>query len=194
MRLIDADALSEKLCKITTFIKGGEMFQRMINDAPTIEPDGDTISRRAAILAITGEPPEAHYPSWYAERIKSLPSATSAEVEDRLYIKIYADDEPSVKAEKLYQICGETQNREVAEWLKEYFPSAPDSRQRGEWVRLEREENVYDLHGVPTWGVNYMCDKCGFITTAIQDHFAQYKWCPSCGADMREGDNNGNGI
>ena len=55
----------------------------------------------------------------------------------------------------------------------------------GEWVRLERKENVYDLHGVPTWGVNYMCDKCGFITTAIQDHFGQYKWCPSCGADMR---------
>ena len=60
----------------------------------------------------------------------------------------------------------------------------------GEWMRLEREENVYDLHGVPTWGVNYMCDKCGFITTAIQDHFGQYKWCPSCGADMR-GDKNG---
>ena len=48
----------------------------------------------------------------------------SAESEDRLYIKIYADDEPSVKAEKLYQICGETQNREVAEWLKEYFDPA----------------------------------------------------------------------
>lgn len=67
------------------------------------------------------------------------------------------------------------------------LPSAPDSRQRGEWVRLEREENVYDLHGVPTWGVNYMCDKCGFITTAIQDHFAQYRWCPSCGARMYKG-------
>lgn len=51
----------------------------------------------------------------------------------------------------------------------------------GAWVRLEREENVYDLHGVPTWGVNYMCDKCGFITTAIQDHFEQYKFCPHCG-------------
>ena len=46
------------------------------------------------------------------------------EAEDGHYIKIYADDEPSVKAEKLYQICGETQSKEVAEWLKEYFPSA----------------------------------------------------------------------
>lgn len=36
MRLIDADALSEKLCETTIFIKGGEMFQRMINDAPTV--------------------------------------------------------------------------------------------------------------------------------------------------------------
>lgn len=57
----------------------------------------------------------------YKDDIEALPSI---EAEDRHYIKIYADDEPSVKAEKLYQICGETQNREVAEWLKEYFPSA----------------------------------------------------------------------
>ena len=63
--------------------------------------------------------------------------------------------------------------------MLENLPSA--DRPTGEWVRLEREENVYDLHGVPTWGVNYMCDKCGFITTAIQDHFEQYKFCPHCG-------------
>lgn len=35
----------------------------------------DTISRQAAIDAIMGEPPETHYPSWYAEQIKELPSA-----------------------------------------------------------------------------------------------------------------------
>lgn len=35
-RLIDADALSEKLCETTIFIKDGEVFQRMINDAPTV--------------------------------------------------------------------------------------------------------------------------------------------------------------
>lgn len=51
-----------------------------------------------------------------------LENLPSAETEYRHYIKIYADDEPFVKAEKLYQICGETQSREVAEWLKEYFP------------------------------------------------------------------------
>ena len=59
----------------------------------------------------------------YREYIQHLPSV-SANSDDRLYIKVYADDEPSVKAEKLYQICGETENRETAKWLKEYFPSA----------------------------------------------------------------------
>lgn len=37
MRLIDADALSEKLCETTIFIKGAEAFQRMIKDAQTID-------------------------------------------------------------------------------------------------------------------------------------------------------------
>ena len=39
MRLIDADALSEKLCETTIFIKGGEAFQRMINEATTIDAE-----------------------------------------------------------------------------------------------------------------------------------------------------------
>lgn len=38
-RLIDADALSKKLCETTIFIKDGEVFQRMINDAPTVSAD-----------------------------------------------------------------------------------------------------------------------------------------------------------
>ena len=35
----------------------------------------DLISRQAAIDAIMGEPTDAHYPNWYAERIEQLPSA-----------------------------------------------------------------------------------------------------------------------
>ena len=55
--------------------------------------------------------------------LESLPSADEQD-DNRLYIRIYANDEPSMKAEKLYQICGETESQEVAQWLKEYFPSA----------------------------------------------------------------------
>lgn len=35
----------------------------------------DTISRQAAIDAIMCEPTDAHYPSWYAERLEQLPCA-----------------------------------------------------------------------------------------------------------------------
>ena len=184
MRLIDADALNEKLCKTTIFIKGGEMFQRMINDAPTIEPDADTISRQDAVKEIDsfcGEvwtESEADFARGLGTAlsiVESLPSAPSAEAEDRLYIKIYADDEPSVKAEKLYQICGETQNREVTEWLKEYFPLAPDSRQRGKWV----------MHGEPPWYVRE-CSICGTKWHQWSgDENPNY--CGNCGARMYKG-------
>lgn len=33
------------------------------------------IEKQVALDAILSEPPEAHYPSWYAERIKVLPAA-----------------------------------------------------------------------------------------------------------------------
>lgn len=33
------------------------------------------IEKQAALDAVLGEPPDAHYPSWYAERIKALPAA-----------------------------------------------------------------------------------------------------------------------
>lgn len=37
----------------------------------------DSISRRAAIEIIMGQPSEPHYPSWYAEQLKELPSVQS---------------------------------------------------------------------------------------------------------------------
>lgn len=45
----------------------------------------------------------------------------------RLFIQVYADDEPQDKAKKMYQICGDiAELSEVVEFLKEYcdIPSA----------------------------------------------------------------------
>ena len=36
------------------------------------------IDREAAIAAIMSEPPDAHYPHWYADKIKSIPTADVA--------------------------------------------------------------------------------------------------------------------
>ena len=47
----------------------------------------DLISRQAAIDAIMGEPTDAHYPSWYAERLEQLPSAQPQRKTGRWIIK-----------------------------------------------------------------------------------------------------------
>lgn len=38
------------------------------------------IERNAALNAILGEPPDAHYPSWYAGKIEEIPAADVVEV------------------------------------------------------------------------------------------------------------------
>ena len=38
------------------------------------------IKREAVIEAIISEPPDAHYPQWYVDKIKSIPAADVAEV------------------------------------------------------------------------------------------------------------------
>ena len=38
------------------------------------------IEREAAIEAIMSDPPDAHYPQWYVDKIKSIPAADVAEV------------------------------------------------------------------------------------------------------------------
>ena len=84
--------------------------------------------------------------------IKAIPSADEQD-DNRLYIRIYANDEPSRKAEKLYQICGETESQEVAQWLKEYFPSVDrqttDCTEFMEWLKAEvLDENNWELNAV----------------------------------------------
>lgn len=38
------------------------------------------IKREAVIEAIMSEPPDAHYPQWYVDKIKSIPAADVVEV------------------------------------------------------------------------------------------------------------------
>lgn len=97
-----------------------EYFIEALYKEPTkIDEDGDKVfaDMRSVNKLLT-------HNKTISKALKELPSPEDV---DRHYIKIYADDEPSVKAEKLYQICDETQNREVAEWLKEYFPLSDDN-------------------------------------------------------------------
>lgn len=63
------------------------------------------------------------------------------------------------------------------------LPSA--DRPTGEWVEVVHRTEQYDREGIKSWAVLYQCPSCGFILNAIEGHKEQYKFCPSCGADMR---------
>ena len=63
------------------------------------------------------------------------------------------------------------------------LPSAQPERKRGKWIYGEDE---YGIDG-------YHCDKCGFFVPWDYAHkfinyIEDYKFCPGCGADMREVD------
>ena len=67
--------------------------------------------------------------------------------------------------------------------LIDVAPTIEPERKKGRWLFKEHREPVYDISGVKTWGIAYMCPECGFIHTEIED-FGQYVYCPNCGADM----------
>lgn len=45
------------------------------------------IEREAAIESIMSEPPDAHYPHWYADKIKAIPAADVAPVRHGQWIE-----------------------------------------------------------------------------------------------------------
>ena len=53
-----------------------------IQPISSVQPKPDCVSRQAAIDAIMGQPPEPHYPSWYAAQIEKLPAAQPDHVAD----------------------------------------------------------------------------------------------------------------
>jgi hypothetical protein len=60
----------------------------------------DLINRQAAIDAIMGQPPEPHYPSWYAEQIKALPPTQPerlTDTEQRIFLAAMAREEKVCK-------------------------------------------------------------------------------------------------
>ena len=73
------------------------------------------------------------------------------------------------------------QELEQAEIQKAYELGKAEQQKMGRWITKDGKEQGYDIAGVKTWYVQIMCDKCGFIKTAIEGHTGQYNYCPNCG-------------
>lgn len=53
----------------------------------TVTEMDEYIEREAAIESIMSEPPESHYPQWYADKIKAIPAADVAPVVHGWWVK-----------------------------------------------------------------------------------------------------------
>ena len=73
----------------------------------------------------------------------------------------------------------------------EKLPPVTPKEKTGHWIIKDGKEQGYDIGGIKTWYIQIMCDKCGFIKTAIESHTGQYHFCPNCGARMQEVEKNG---
>ena len=76
--------------------------------------------------------------------------------------------------------------------LRDDIHNLPSAQKRGEWEEIETISNVYDLVGLKTWASKMRCNQCGFTTYAIEGRFAQYNFCPHCGARMVRGEEDEN--
>ena len=147
----------------------------------------ELIGKQIAIETILGQPPELHYPSWYAAQIEKLPPAPPEYLAEQAGILATDADTISRQAaidalDKRFDSIPMEQTTEILLLRKDLrnLPSAQPQRMRGKWTYGEDE---YGIDG-------YHCDKCGFFvpwdyTHKFIDFIKDYHFCPNCGADIR---------
>ena len=76
------------------------------------------IEREDALHAILGEPTESHYPSWYAERIKTLPAADVAPVVHGRWVDRIVDENEVIQPWMKRYYCSECLEGGSQSWFK----------------------------------------------------------------------------
>ena len=81
----------------------------------------------------------------------------------------------------------------TVEELCSYFKSDYVKRERGEWVKQQFVQPLFDFNGAEYAQVSARCTNCGRDTYDVVDSegkekfdYINYKICPHCGADMRK--------
>ena len=179
MRRIDADALIAEWYKINDIgpedcgarFVGYQEIARLIDNAPTVEPGGDYISRADAIEAVASITMSIHLSDVICDKLLALPSADAEpmteEVREALMrLTMCAREECGMC--KYKDKCGfEFQYNISTENMNTILEALPADAVQGEWI----------LHD------GYYCSNCNhkLQTTGIP------QYCPSCGARMKGG-------
>ena len=117
---------------------------------------------------------EDRFPSAQPETHDKRTESHACDLISRAMLLDYIHNEPIGK-----MLC----DRYNLDGVIKQLPSAQPERKRGKWIYGEDE---YGIDG-------YHCDKCGFFVLWDYAHkfinyIEDYNFCPGCGADMREVD------
>ena len=82
------------------------------------------IKREAVIEAIMSEPPDAHYPQWYVDKIKSIPAANVATVRRGRWIQPHWEN--SIYCYNCSECRSEAMHREYQWARKGIYPICPN--------------------------------------------------------------------
>ena len=117
----------------------------------------DLISRQMAVDTIMGQPPEPHYPAWYAAQIEDLPPAQNKCTHERCPLQYnYVSNDCDISE------CPWRTVRKQGHWI------GGD----GSYICSECGGNPMDF--INTMGISFDA----YIETPMS-------YCPHCGADMR---------
>ncbi len=101
----------------------------------------DLISRQAAIDVIMGEYPDAHYPDWYASKIRALPSAqpyTAEEIQKMQELE-------SAQVERAYEL-GRESVQPTGTWLIHKWGDDAQCSNCGKTFKDVYDMDNYDQH------------------------------------------------
>ena len=149
----------------------------------------ELIGKQIAIETILGQPPELHYPSWYAAQIEKLPPAPPEYLAEQAGILVTDADTISRQAaidavncvmvmkgfrswKSIVSETVESAKRIMTDNIRDLPPALPEPK-RGRWIYKT------DLITAPTG--YWECSECKEGRLLYEENF-----CPNCGADMRE--------
>ena len=114
------------------------------------------IEKETAIAIIMGEPPDAHYPHWYADKIKAIPAADVAPVRHGRWI-LEAHDERVNYRWNVTAECSECCDEQKEIWAG-FFPNVPPPIARD--VALVSAESVK---------LSNYCPNCGAKMDGVEE-------------------------